>query len=207
MSRRAFTLLEMLLVLAIMVVVFAAAAPALRGVMRDAALKNAADTVRIHWTKAHVKAMKTGRIQVFRFEQDGSRFTVQPWAAADDQIEAAPSVKGFGTAEEETASPRLDESSAVSLPEGTKFVAGAAALEGRSQAIEKDIKDANRFEADWSQPVLFYPDGSSSDAWVIVANERDVAIRVDLRGMTGTTTLGEITDVEELKDQAEREAK
>lgn len=207
MKRRAFTLLEMLLVLAIMVVVFAAAAPALRGVMRDAALKNAADTVRIHWTKAHVKAMKTGRIQVFRFERDGSRFTVQPWAAADDQIEAAPAVQGFGTAEEETASPRLDESSAVSLPEGTKFVAGAAALEGRSQAVEKDIKDANRFEADWSQPILFYPDGSSSDAWVIVANERDVAIRVDLRGMTGTTTLGEITDVEELKDQAEREAK
>jgi type II secretion system protein H len=207
MRSRAFTLLEMLLVLAIMVVVFAAAAPALRGVMRDAALKNAADTVRIHWTKAHVKAMKTGRIQVFRFEQDGSRFTVQPWAAADDEIEAAPAVKGFGTAEEETASPRLDESSAVSLPEGTKFVAGAAALEGRSLAIEKDIKDANRFEADWSQPVLFYPDGSSSDAWVIVANERDVAIRVDLRGMTGTTTLGEITGVEELKDQAEREAK
>lgn len=207
MRRNGFTLLEMLLVLAILVAIAALAAPALRGVVLTAKLRAAGDTVRTEWTRAHVKAMKTGRIQVFRFEQDGSRFTVQPWAAADDQIEAAPSVKGFGTAEEETASPRLDESSAVSLPEGTKFVAGAAALEGRSQAIEKDIKDANRFEADWSQPVLFYPDGSSSDAWVIVANERDVAIRVDLRGMTGTTTLGEITDVEELKDQAEREAK
>jgi type II secretion system protein H len=207
MQRRAFTLIEVLLVLAILVVVAAAATPALRGVLRDAALKNAAETVRIHWTRAHVKAMKTGRIQVFRFEQDGTRFTVQPWAAADDQIEAAPSVQGFGTDEEETASPRLDESSAVTLPEGTKFVAGAAALEGRSQSIEQDIQDANKFEADWSQPILFYPDGSTSDAWVIVANEREVGIRVDLRGMTGTATLGEISDVEELKDQAEREAK
>ncbi|MCI0360427.1 MAG: prepilin-type N-terminal cleavage/methylation domain-containing protein [Planctomycetaceae bacterium] len=205
MRQRAFTLLEVLLVLAILVVVLAAAMPSLHGVMRDAALKSAADTVRVHWTKAHVKAMKTGRIQVFRFEQGGTRFTVQPWAAADDAIEAAPSVQGFGAAEEETASPRLDESSAVSLPEGTKFVAGAAALEGRSQSIEQDIKDANKFEADWSQPVLFYPDGSTSDAWVIVANERDVAIRVELRGMTGTTTIGEITEVEELKDQAERD--
>src|SRR5262245_21565842 len=143
MRSRAFTLLEVLLVLAILVVVAAAAMPALSSVMRDAALKNAAETVRIHWTKAHVKAMKTGRIQVFRFEQDGARFTVQPWAAADDQIEAAPSVQGFGTAEEETTSPRLDESNAVVLPEGTQFVAGAAALEGRSQSIEQDIKDAN----------------------------------------------------------------
>ena len=97
MKRRGFTLIEVLLVLAILVVVAAAATPALRGVLRDAALKNAAETVRIHWTRAHVKAMKTGRIQVFRFEQDGTRFTVQPWAAADDQIEAAPSVQGFGT--------------------------------------------------------------------------------------------------------------
>ena len=207
MRKPAFTLIEVLLVLAILVVVAAAAAPALRGVMRDAALKNAAETVRIHWTKAHVKAMKTGRIQVFRFEQDGARFTVQPWAAADDEIEAAPSVQGFGTEEEETASPRLDESSAVSLPEGTKFIAGAAAVQGRSQAIEQDIQDANRFEADWSQPILFYPDGSTSDAWVIVAGEREVAIRVELRGMTGTTTIGEITDQEELVSLAEQEAK
>jgi len=207
MRKPAFTLIEVLLVLAILVVVAAAAAPALRGVMRDAALKNAAETVRIHWTKAHVKAMKTGRIQVFRFEQDGARFTVQPWAAADDEIEAAPSVQGFGTEEEETASPRLDESSAVSLPEGTKFIAGAAAVQGRSQAIEQDIQDANRFEADWSQPILFYPDGSTSDAWVIVGNEREVGIRVDLRGMTGTATLGDVTAVEELVDEAEREAK
>ncbi len=207
MRSRAFTLLEVLLVLAILVVVAAVSVPTLRGVMRDAALKSAAETVRVQWTKAHVKAMKTGRIQVFRFEMGGMRFTVQPWAAADDAIEAAPSVQGFGSADEETASPRLDTSAALPLPEGTMFVAGAAALEGRSQAVEESISDANRFEADWSQPILFYPDGSTSDAWVIVANERDVAIRVDLRGMTGTATLGEISDVEDLKDAAEREAK
>jgi len=205
-ARRGFTLVEMLLVLAIIVVMAAAAAPALRGVMQDAALRNAADTIRIHWTRAHVKAMKTGRIQVFRFELNGSRYTVQPWAAADDAVEAAPAVQGFGTAEEETASPRLDETGAPRLPEGTLFVAGAAALEGRSQSIEKDIKDANKFEADWSQPILFYPDGSTSDAWVIVAGEREVAIRVELRGMTGTTTIGEITDQEELVSSAEKEA-
>jgi type II secretion system protein H len=205
-SRRGFTLIEILLVLAIIVVMAAAAAPALRGVMQDAALKHAADTVRIHWTKAHVKAMKTGRIQVFRFEVNGNRFTVQPWAAADDALEAAPTVLGFGTAEEETASPRLDTSVAVVLPEGTQFVGGQAlADQGRSQSIVEKIQDANRFEANWSQPILFYPDGSTSDAYVIVAGERQVGIRIELRGMTGTTTIGEITDVQELKDLAEQE--
>ena len=208
MFRRGFTLIEIMLVLAIIVVIAAFATPALRSVMQDAALKNAADTVRIHWTKAHVKAMKTGRIQVFRFEMNGTKFTVQPWAAADDELEAAPAVQGFGAAEEEVASPKLDESTAVTLPEGTLFVAGAAALEGRAQSIEKDIKDANKFEADWSQPILFYPDGNSSDAWVIITGEREgVAIRVELRGMTGSATIGEISDLDELKDLAEMESK
>jgi Tfp pilus assembly protein FimT len=195
----------MLLVLAILVVVAAVAAPALRGVMQNAALKNAADTVRVHWTKAHVRAMKTGRIQVFRFEQEGAQFTVQPWAAADDELESAPPIQGFGE-DEEVVSPRLDKNQAVTLPEGTKFVAGSAALESRSQSVEEGIRDANRFEANWSQPILFYPDGSTSDAYVIVANEREAAIRVDLRGLTGSATIGEVTDKDELMDAAEREA-
>ena len=208
MSRRGFTLVELMLVLAILVVIAAAAAPALRGVMQNAALRNAADTVRIHWTKAHVKAMKTGRIQVFRFEVNGNRFTVQPWAAADDSLEAAPTVLGFGAADEQSASPRLDTSASVVLPEGTQFVAGQAlADQGRSQSIADDIRDSNRFEANWSQPILFYPDGSTSDAFVIVSGERKAGIRVELRGMTGTTTIGEITDVEELTEQAEQEAR
>ena len=41
---------------------------------------------------------------------------------------------------------------------------------------------------------------------VIVANERDAAIRVDLRGLTGAATIGEVTNMEELMDAAEREA-
>jgi hypothetical protein len=41
---------------------------------------------------------------------------------------------------------------------------------------------------------------------VIVAGEREgVAIRVELRGLTGAATIGEISDVEDLKDAAERE--
>ena len=90
---------------------------------------------------------------------------MQPRAAADDELESAPPIQGFGE-EEEVASPRLDKNQAVTLPEGTKFVAGSAALESRSQSVEEDIRDANRFEANWSQPILFYPDGSTSDAYV-----------------------------------------
>jgi type II secretion system protein H len=202
--KRGFTLIELLLVLAILVVLAAAAAPVLRNTMRDAALKSAADTVRVERTRAHVKAMKTGRIQVFRFEQGGNQFTVQPFAASDDEIEAAPQVQGFGNDQGEAASPKLDTSLAVKLPEGVTFASGQAAAEGRALNIEEDIREANRFEGDWSQPILFYPDGSSSDAFVVVVHEeREVGIRVDLRGMTAAATLGEISGIEDLQDDAE----
>ena len=195
MRRNGFTLLEMLLVLAILVAVAALAAPAMRGLIQSARLRAAADTVRTEWTRAHVKAMKTGRIQVFRYELGGTKYSVQPWIAGDDALESsAPAIAGFGTADESQETANVGEGR--ELPEGTLFVAGDAAVESRSLAIEQTAMDATQFESEWSRPILFYPDGTASDAFVVVANENKVGIKVELRGMTGTATLGDVMDVE-----------
>jgi prepilin-type N-terminal cleavage/methylation domain-containing protein len=195
MRRNAFTLLEMLLVLAIIVAIAALAAPSLRGIIQSARLRAAADTVRTEWTRAHVKAMKTGRIQVFRYELGGVKYAVQPWIAGDDALESsAPATAGFGVADETQDSANAGEGH--ELPEGTLFVAGDAAVESRSVAIEQTAMDATQFESEWSRPILFYPDGTTSDAFVVVANENKVGIKIELRGMTGTATLGDVMDVE-----------
>ena len=197
MPRRGYTLLEVLLVLAILVVVFAAAVPALLGVLQRQRLQAAAEQVRVEWTRAHVKAMKTGRIQVFRYELGGDKYTVQPWMATDDAIAPA-QTNSFAPSEEEKASPRLDTAGEITLPEGIKFIIGDAQLESRSLRIEQQILDANRYETEWSRPILFYPDGSSSDAFLIVANEKEVGLQVELRGMTGSSSIGEPIALEEL---------
>ena len=87
--RPAFTLMEMLLVLAILVITAALSAPALRGVMRNAELTSAAEKVRTEWTRGHVLAMKTGRIHVFRYEPNGRKYKTEPWLADDDALESA----------------------------------------------------------------------------------------------------------------------
>ena len=195
MRRNGFTLLEMLLVLAIIVAIAALAAPAMRGLIQSARLRAAADTVRTEWTRAHVKAMKTGRIQVFRYELGGAKYAVQPWIAGDDALESsAPATTGFGTADATHDKANVGEGD--ELPEGTMFIAGDAAVESRSMAIEQTAMDATQFESEWSRPILFYPDGTTSDAFVVVANENKVGIKVELRGMTGTATLGDVMDVE-----------
>jgi prepilin-type N-terminal cleavage/methylation domain-containing protein len=195
MRRRGFTLLEMLLVLAILVAIAALSAPAMRGMIQSARLRAAADTVRTEWTRAHVKAMKTGRIQVFRYELGGAKYAVQPWIAGDDALESsAPATAGFGTSDETQATANVGEGH--ELPEGTLFIAGDAAVESRSMAIEQTAMDATQFESEWSRPILFYPDGTTSDAFIVVANENKVGIKVELRGMTGTATLGDVMDLE-----------
>ena len=196
MRRKGFTLLEMLLVLAIIVAIAALAAPAMRGLIQSARLRAAADTVRTEWTRAHVKAMKTGRIQVYRYELGGAKYSVQPWIAGDDAIESsAPTTAGFEVADETQDSANVGEGH--ELPQGTMFVAGDAAAESRSMAIEQTAMDSTQFESEWSRPILFYPDGTTSDAFVVVANENKVGIQVNLRGMTGTATLSEVMKLEE----------
>jgi type II secretion system protein H len=193
MRRSGLTLIEILLVLAILVVVAAAAAPAFRGAMQDAELRSAADGIRTEWTRAHVAAMKTGRIQVFRYEQGGRKYSVQPWIAGDDALEGNESADtGFGA-------PAGEDNvlgDGFELPEGTLFTEGAAQQESRSLAVEQAAASATSFESEWSAPILFYPDGSTSDAYVVIGNEREVGIRVDLRGMTGAAKVSDITALE-----------
>jgi hypothetical protein len=162
--------------------------------MQDAELKSAADAVRTEWTRSHVRAMKTGRIQVFRYELGGQKYTVQPWIAGDDALEGNESVDtGFGTpAGEDTV-----RGDGYELPEGTLFAAGDAAQESRSLSIEQAASDATQFSGEWSRPILFYPDGSTSDAFVLIGNERKVGIRIELRGMTGAAKVSDVVALEE----------
>ena len=44
------------------------------------------------------------------------------------------------------------------------------------------------------RPLLFYPDGTSQTAKVILQNQENDAVQVTLRGLTGTTTVKKILD-------------
>jgi prepilin-type N-terminal cleavage/methylation domain-containing protein len=77
--RRGFTLIEVLLTLAVLVITSALAWPQLDKIFNTQRLRKAADIVRIQWCKGRIAAMKTGSIHVFRFQVDGNSFRLEPY--------------------------------------------------------------------------------------------------------------------------------
>ncbi len=196
--RTGFTLVEILLVMAILIVVAAIASPALLNALKDQRLRTGADKVRAEFTRAHVRAMRSGQIQMFRYQLGGSGYQVLPWASGDESIEsnqAEMAQSQFLTSGAVQSSPEVPAGGAL-LPDGVIFAGGDAVLEGRSALVEAETSGFGR--SDWSRPILFYPDGSSSDAFVILTGERNVGMRVSLRGLTGSSMVSDIGEVENL---------
>ncbi len=67
-GRSAFTLIELVLVLAIVVIMVGLSWPILEKPMAYERLRHAADQVMAEWTFARVEAMRTGDHQIFRYE-------------------------------------------------------------------------------------------------------------------------------------------
>jgi Tfp pilus assembly protein FimT len=188
------TLLEILLVLALIVIVFAVAVPTLTGSLSNQRLKKSAEVVRTAFSRARVKAMRNGRIQAFHCQLLGSKYATVPWYMAADAVEADDSLTADETA---TADPRwglLNEQTAESLPDGIMFVAETEVVEERTEPIAGTAADAevalDGYDMPWSPPILFYPDGTTSDARVVLRNERGWIVAIELRGLTGVARVG-----------------
>lgn len=178
LARRAVTLLEVMLVLSLLVILASIAWPALQRPMANHRLREAAAIVRTEWTRARVHAMSSGRIYVFLFAPAGERFSIE----CREDIDAAHDMPDYATT---TPVQRA-------LPAGCHFVGW--------RRRPDDITTANttRVETpDSPMPLLFYPDGTTCDAVVVLENEAGRRIEVSLRGLTGTTTVGELSMAEQ----------
>lgn len=172
--RRAFTLVEMMLVLALMVVLGALAYPELRGPIARQRLVSAAETIRAAWNNARSDAMMTGEIHLFRYEPDTGNYAVQRWVNADTSNSSGPSA-GSTTASDEQ----------LSLPEEVRFLSGEQ-FDARAEYESAGMSGSNTGSA---PSVMFYPDGTTSTVELEIANAYDTRVRISLRGMTGVVTV------------------
>ena len=191
-QRQGFTLLEISLVLAIMVVVAAVAWPALRTAFQTRRLKAAADQLRTEFGAARVEAMSSGAGQIVRCDPGERTYEVKPFDDLDAYVEAE------NIANEETLMsqpPGGENRGAKQLPEGVTFVASHAVIDSRAAAVAAGMIGGT---ADTEfQDILFYPDGTTSTAEVTIKNERGKYITIQLRGLTGVARVTDWFTAEE----------
>ena len=183
--QRGLTLVEVILVLALLVVIGAVSMPLLESSFSRAGLHSAGDTLRGAWAKARLAAMQSGQTCVFRYEPNGSRFQIATLNELELPETSALQPDAAGTRREAVDMLRLPRNR---LPDGVVFAAGDVATSTQLLATLPGAADGP-----WSQPILFYPDGTTSDASVLLSNSRQTMIRVTLRGLTGISNTTDVT--------------
>ena len=211
-SRGGYTLFEMLMVQGLLVMLVAASYPMLRSPLGKNQLLDAARQIRVELVKARHQAIETGVTQQFRFQPRLSAFEVTPAATPATEEPAAvardvsrisiggtPGAPGHGEASDPVE--RRGE-----LPDGVRFGESAGSA---SEAIPDDsaeVAAAPRPDRDtrlgaevenWSAPILFYPNGRTSNAKIPLQGKGHFEVEVALRGLTGIPTVGEVRRVDE----------
>jgi prepilin-type N-terminal cleavage/methylation domain-containing protein len=188
---RGYTLVELLLVLTLLAVIAGLIWPALAKPFASRRLHTAADVVRTELCQARVDAMRSGHTYAFRYVVDNDRFCTaprnDPCAAvlADAQADASALSEGDGyVPDEETPSQSVEKT----LPEGVKFVTPDTPAAASLPSAPEMESSADLSEC-WSDPILFYPDGTTSDARLMLANDGGSSIEIMLRGLTGTVSM------------------
>jgi competence protein ComGC len=192
--RQGLTLVEVLLVLGLLVVIAALTLPALDKPFASVRLREAADQIRAEWATARVKAMESDEVYVFQYSLEGDRYIAVSYSMAvsfhDRSLGAAERAADIGAAD-----PRPTERL---LPQGVLFADCEIVEDTRSAAVYAGLEEAFALQRDWSMPVLFYPDGTTSTARLLLQNQHDRGVEVVLRGITGVVRVGDVMALEEL---------
>jgi len=171
--RQGMTLLELMLVVAIMVVVASLVVPNIQRTFSRQALQKGADRVRVAMGQARIKAIKNGEVFAVFYVPGGAWFNVAPFAQFKDQSSLASRRKKLAEANQQS------DFEDDLLPKGIRFAAGEVSMDARSAEV------LSAGEASDLRSILFYPDGTSQDAKIIMQNDKENFVEIQLRGLTG----------------------
>jgi Tfp pilus assembly protein FimT len=80
-ARTGYTLFELILVMAVIVVATGISFPLAKGYLTDSHVQAAADSIRSQWAKMRAKAIEEGRPYELKYMEGDNKFTMKPWQA------------------------------------------------------------------------------------------------------------------------------
>jgi Tfp pilus assembly protein FimT len=213
------TLVEILVVLALLVVIGGLVVPVFAGSIASVRLRRAGDQVLTGWSRARAEAIESGQPYQFRFTPNTGTFVIEPWtgllgtegnAATGTATAGSTHTTTTTTAATSSSSSATGTSTAASsaatastvtntaLPEEIVFQSGELAVED-FQSGERSVASLQDAQAEQSTPILFFPDGTASQASILLTNGKQQFVRVTLRGLTGVGRASEVLTQEELQ--------
>ncbi|MDB4749355.1 type II secretion system GspH family protein [Rubripirellula sp.] len=195
MSRRsAFTLLELLLVIAILAALATMTMPKWGMLLNDRRLARAGDQVRGSVARLRVEAMRSGRVIMLEGMLEGTTLRAKPFYSASDATEAIDQT-GSGsellTGADQASAVVIEQDEAaietIELPD--EIVVKSVSVVSAARAMEIEQLTVSDQGQGWSRPVLFYPDGSTSTALISLSHPTMGRVVVKIRGITGDATV------------------
>jgi len=195
-SRRGFTLMELLLVLAVLLLLAGIAAPALITAYDKHLFRQDVEEVRTRLARTRLHAVDTGVLYQFRFEPGGRRYLVVPLEIDSD---AAPNATGTSnTSSLSTRYPMhaglLREAMSFELIEDTDTAPPAMPdIPPVPEALLQGFPDATELAGvSWSPPIVFRPDGEAEEAAFFIVDDDKRSVRFHVRSLTGAVSVGDI---------------
>ncbi|MEM8910243.1 MAG: prepilin-type N-terminal cleavage/methylation domain-containing protein [Planctomycetota bacterium] len=206
-----FTLLELLLAMAVFAAVAAVAIPATKTLLGDQRLTRGLDQLRAEMTTLRNESVRRGRIVMVRCAEGSSEVTVEVMATTSDFADlgstAGSQAALLSGAEQATVvmeAGATTEPRNIELPQDITVVSVATSAVNGSQAIEAATlatpvgamaaagPSSDMVSADGFAPIYFYPNGTSSNAVITLTHPEAGRGSVWLRGLTGSVDVGEV---------------
>lgn len=187
-ARCGFSLIELLIALAILTTVTALVLPSLRSPLDRSRMRSAAVDVSNTWGKARRLAITEGRTLSFRCRLQGRHWKIEHSQLAGDLggSDSGPSLPDARQTQDTPASTLIREGW---LPEGVKFDAlqlpsSLNADLSETSGGEETASEESLSGAVWSGPLNFRPEGRSEDARLRLAGANGLIVDVKMRGLT-----------------------
>ena len=196
-----FTLLELLLVVAILSVLASIAVPQVAWLLGDRRIVRGAKLLREELILARVDAMRQGRVLMIDGMLESNLMRVRPYNSLADSVNAVDQTGSqsamLSGADQAQLVPVLQDESEIreiELPEEVVVQTVAVVSAARAMEIEQSMISSQA--EGYSQPILFYPDGTTSTAAIVVYHPVYGKMTVKLRGITGDVTISDVEGIE-----------
>jgi prepilin-type N-terminal cleavage/methylation domain-containing protein len=204
--RRAYTLLELVIVCALLAIAAAVAAPTVSALYNQHRLGVASDAVREAWARARARAIEDGRPYRFSVVPGTGRFRVAPdspdfWNGSASSGSLSSGNSGGmssgsgGPASGASSSGRPPLVYVQRLPNGIPFIldgtAGPVAATDDDELSPSTAEDDDDTSANWQTVAVFLPDGTAQDDATITLqrNGNSRTATITLRALTCNTSV------------------